>query len=44
MITYNKTSLHNKEVQQQSTSAFESKLISAEELQQIKKAPRNKAV
>ncbi|QNA43772.1 hypothetical protein [Lacibacter sediminis] len=36
MIAYNKTSLHNKEVQQQSTSAFESKLISADELQQIK--------
>lgn len=36
MIAYNKTYLYNKEVQQQSTAAFENKLIAGEELQQIK--------
>ncbi len=36
MIAYNKTSLHNDRIQEQSTTAFENDLISKEELHNIK--------
>lgn len=36
MIAYNKTSLHNERIQEQSTTAFENDLISKEELQNIR--------
>ena len=36
MIAYNKTSLHNERIQEQSTTAFENNFISNEELQKIK--------
>lgn len=36
MIAYNKTSLHNERIQEQSTTAFENNFISKEELQHIK--------
>lgn len=36
MIAYNKTSLHNERIQEQSTTAFENNFISKDELQKIK--------
>ena len=36
MIAYNKTYLHNKDVQDQATSAYENDLIGSDELQQVK--------
>ena len=36
MIAYNKTSLHNERIQEQSTTSFENNFISKEELQNIK--------
>lgn len=36
MIAYNKTSLHNERIQEQSTTAFENNFISKDELQNIK--------
>ena len=35
MIAYNKTSLHNERIQEQSTTVFENNFISKEELQNI---------